>query len=111
MIEVHRHLGPGLLEAVYEECVCDELTSRGLAFERQRVIPLVYKGRALDAGYRIDLIVDGRVLVELKAVDALLPVHAAQIITYLRLSGIPVGLLVNFNVPALRHGIRRLWLD
>jgi GxxExxY protein len=110
MIEVHRHLGTGLLESAYEACLCQELTLRGLTFERQRVMSLAYKGASLDVGYRIDLIVDCRVLVELKTVDSLLPIHMAQVITYLRLSGLPVGLLVNFNVPVLRHGLRRLWL-
>jgi GxxExxY protein len=110
MIEVHRHLGPGLLESAYEACVCRELTLRSLIFERQRPMPLTYKGISLDGGYRIDLVVDDCVLVELKTVDTLLPIHLAQVITYLRLSRLPVGLLVNFNVPVLRLGIRRLWL-
>jgi GxxExxY protein len=111
LIEVHRNLGPGLLESAYESCLCRELVVQGLAFERQRVIPLTYKGAVLDCGYRIDLVVGDCVLVELKTVDVLLPIHAAQVITYLKLSALPVGLLVNFNVPALRNGLRRLWLS
>jgi GxxExxY protein len=111
MIEVHRHLGAGLLESAYEACVCRELTMRRLRFARQRPMPLTYKGISLECGYRIDLVVDECVLVELKAVDALLPIHIAQVITYLRLSQMPVGLLVNFNVPVLKQGLRRLWLS
>jgi GxxExxY protein len=110
MIEVHRHLGPGLLESAYEACVCEELAIRHLTFVRQRPISLTYKGISLDAGYRVDLVVNSSVLVELKTVDTLLPIHMAQVITYLRLSGLPVGLLVNFNTPVLWHGVRRLWL-
>jgi GxxExxY protein len=110
MIEVHRHFGAGLLESAYEACVCRELKTRGLSVERQCPMPLIYKGISLECGYRIDLIVDHCVLVGLKAVDALLPIHVAQVITYLRLSQLPVGLLVNFNVPLLRQGLRRLWL-
>jgi GxxExxY protein len=111
MIEVHRHLGAGLLESAYEACVCRELAMRGLRFERQRPMPLSYKGISLECGYRLDLVVDHSVLVEFKTVDALLPIHVAQIITYLRLSQLPVGLLVNFNVPVLKQGLRRLWLS
>jgi len=110
LIEVHRHLGPGLLESAYEACVCRELVLRGLAFERQRALPLSYKGEHVDCGYRADLIVGGSILVELKTVERLQPVHLAQVITYLRLSGVPVGLLVTFNVCVLKHGIRRVWL-
>jgi GxxExxY protein len=110
LIEVHRHLGPGLLESAYEACTCHELVQRGLAFERQRALPLSYKGVHVDCGYRADLIVEGSVLVELKTVERLQPIHLAQVITYLRLSGIPVGLLVTFNVRVLKHGIRRLSL-
>ncbi len=111
MIEVHRHLGAGLLESAYETCLCRELTIRGLSFERQLPMPLIYKGVSLECGYRVDLVVEHCVLVELKTVDALLPVHVAQVITYLRLSKLPVGLLVNFNVPVLKQGLRRLWLS
>ena len=111
MIEVHRHLGAGLLESAYEASVCRELVLRGLSFERQRAMPLDYKGVHLECGYRLDIVVEDCVLVELKAVETLLPVHAAQVITYLKLSALPVGLLVNFNVPILRQGLRRLWLS
>ena len=109
LIEVHRHLGPGLLESAYEACLCRELGLRGLPFERQRALPVSYKGVRLDCGYRLDLVIEGRILVELKA-ECLLPIHLAQVITYLRLSAIPVGLLVTFNVRVLKHGLRRLWL-
>jgi len=100
-----------LLEGAYEECACHELASRGLGFAQQVAMPLRYKGRPLNSSYRLDLVVDRCVLVELKAVDTLLPVHFAQVVTYLKLSALPVGLLVNFNVPVLRHGVRRLWLS
>jgi len=110
LIEVHRHLGPGLLESVYEACLCRELGLRSMAFERQRALPVSYKGVQLDCGYRLDLVIEGQILLELKAVERLLPIHVAQTITYLRLSAIPVGLLVTFNVRALRDGLRRLWL-
>jgi GxxExxY protein len=111
LIEVHRHLGPGLLESAYEASACRELALRGIPFERQRAMPLVYKDFILENAYRLDLIVDGRVLLELKAVEALLPIHVAQVVTYLRLSRLPIGLLVNFNVPVLKQGLRRLWLN
>jgi GxxExxY protein len=111
LIEVHRHLGPGLLESACEACTCRELTLRGLAFERQRPLPLLYKGVQVDCGCRVDLVVEGCILVELKTVEHLQPIHLAQTITYLRLSAIPVGLVVTFNVRALKHGIRRLWLS
>ncbi len=107
-MEVHRRLGPGLLESAYEECLCHELTLRGLAFRRQAALPIRYKGVALDAGYRLDVVVADLLIVELKAVEALLPIHEAQLLTYLKLSGIAVGLLINFNVPILKQGIRRL---
>ena len=107
-IEVHRHLGPGLLESIYEECLARELELRGLTFQRQ--VPLVgsYKGILLEGTCRIDLVVAGRLLVELKAVDGLHDVHTAQMLTYLRLSENRLGLLINFNVPALWKGIRRI---
>jgi GxxExxY protein len=111
LIEVHRHLGPGLLESVYEACLCQELGLRGLSFQRQVDLPVSYKGLRVDCGYRVDLVVRGCVLVELKAVEHLLPIHVAQVITYLRLSALPVGLLVTFNVRALKNGLRRLWLS
>lgn len=101
-------LGPGLLESAYEECLARELTLRSVSFERQKPLPLVYKDVKLECGYRIDLLVDGRVVVELKAVDALAPIHDAIVLTYLRLSGCKIGLLINFNVAALKDGVRRL---
>jgi GxxExxY protein len=107
-IEVHRHLGPGLLESAYEECLCHELSLTSLSFARQRPLPVVYKGVKLDCGYRLDLVVEEKLVLELKAVDHLLPVHEAQVLTYLKLTGLDVGLLVNFNTPVLRRGIRRL---
>ena len=107
-IEVHRHLGPGLLESAYEQCLCYELSELGLAWERQKVLPVRYKGLELQHGYRVDLVVDAEILVEIKAVERLLPVHEAQIITYLRLSGLAVGLLVNFHAATIKHGLRRL---
>ena len=110
LIEVHKTLGPGLLEAAYEACFCRELQLRGLWFERQRAVALVYKGVAVDCGFRMDVLVEGRILVELKAIDSLLPIHSAQLMTYMRLTGAPVGLLVNFNVPSLRRGLKRLYL-
>jgi len=106
-IEVHRHLGPGLLESVYEECVCFELAARGVAFARQVMLPVRYKELELDAFYRLDLLVDDRVVVELKSVEVILPVHIAQLSTYLRASEYDVGLLINFHVGLLKQGIRR----
>ena len=106
-IEVHRVLGPGLLESAYEECLCHELDLRGLAYERQKPLPVVYKDVRLDAGYRIDILVENRVVLELKAVETLLPIHEAQLLTYLKLGGWQVGLLINFNVAVLKDGIRR----
>lgn len=107
-IEVHRHLGPGLLESAYEECLCRELFLRGFRFERQRPIPLEYKGVRLDCGYRIDIIVEDRMIIELKTVERLLPIHQAQVITYLKLTKLNTALLINFNVPAIKFGLRRL---
>ena len=106
-IEVHRLLGPGLLESAYEECLCHELSLRGLSFERQVPLPVIYKGVKLDCGYRLDIVVADQVVVELKTVDALLPVHEAQLLTYLKLSGKRIGLLLNFHVEVLRNGIKR----
>ncbi len=106
-IEVHRALGPGLLESVYEECLSHELRLRGIPFSRQVPLPLVYKGVLLEAGCRVDLVVSETVIVELKAAERLLPVHEAQLLTYLRLSGLRVGLLINFNVSVLKTGIVR----
>ena len=106
-IEVHRALGPGLLESAYEECLCYELEVRGIPIQRQVPLPVVYKGIQLDCGYRMDVVIDDLVVLELKAVDRLLPIHEAQLLTYLRLRRCPVGLLINFNVPVLKDGIRR----
>jgi GxxExxY protein len=106
-IEVHRQLGPGLLESSYERCLCHGLELRGIGFECQVPLPLVYKVVKLDAGYRIDLIVAGEIVVEVKSVESLAPIHEAQLITYLRLSGKRVGLIINFNVPLLKDGILR----
>lgn len=106
-IEVHRALGPGLLESAYEECLGHELSLRGIAFERQRALPVEYKGVKLDCGYRLDLLVGSAVVVELKAVSAIEPIHEAQLLTYLKLGGWKLGLLINFNVPILKDGIRR----
>ena len=107
-IEVHRTLGPGLLESVYEECLALELDLRGLKFERQKPLSIQYKGRRVAADLRIDLWVERQVVVELKAVEILLRVHEAQLLTYLRLSNTRFGLLVNFNVPVLRDGLKRM---
>jgi GxxExxY protein len=110
-IEVHRQLGPGLLESVYEECLAHELGQRQIPFERQRPIAVVYKTVRLDCGFRADLLVDQKGLVELKAIDQLLPIHDAQMLTYLKLTGCKLGLLLNFNVPKLRDGIKRRVLN
>tara|TARA_B100001964_G_scaffold2403_1_gene2729 strand:- start:51 stop:446 length:396 start_codon:yes stop_codon:yes gene_type:complete len=107
-IQVHRELGPGLLESAYETCLCYELTQNGLKIERQKVIPISYKGIKLDAGYRLDLVVEGQVIVEIKAVSELLPVHEAQLLSYLKQVGGGRGLLINFNVKLLKYGLRRL---
>ena len=107
-IEVHRHLGPGLLESTYEECLCEELLLRGIPFHRQISLPVTYKGKKLDAGYRIDVLVNNEVVVELKAIDAILPIHEAQTLTYMRLGNWHVGLILNFNVTILKKGIKRL---
>ena len=106
-IEVHRHLGPGLLESAYEECLCHELHLRGIDFRRQIDLPVEYKGLKLDCGYRLDLIVHDEVVVELKCVEKVLPVHEAQLLTYMLMTGKRVGLLINFNVPQLIKGITR----
>ena len=109
-IEVHRVLGPGLLESAYQACMCQELTLRKLSFEQQKSIPLEYKGTLLDCGYRLDLIVANKIIVELKTVEQILPVHEAQLLTYLKLTGCKVGLIINFNVSVLKHGIKRMVL-
>jgi len=107
-IEVHKALGPGLLESAYEECLCRELELRKIFFERQKELPVEYKGVKLDCGYRLDILVENRLIVELKACESLQPIHEAQLLTYLKLTGIKVGLLINFNVPVLKEGIKRL---
>ncbi len=109
-IEVHRALGPGLLESAYEECLCHELHLRGLSFERQVDLPVTYKGLHLGCGYKIDLIVEHEVVLELKAIETILPVHEAQLLTCMKLSGRHVGLLINFNTPVLTRGIKRIVL-
>ncbi len=106
-IEVHRALGPGLLEAVYEECLCHELHENGLSFQRQIPVPVTYKAVNLETGFRADLVIEKELLIEIKAVERLLPVHQAQVLTYLKLSGIPKGLLLNFNTRVLKDGIQR----
>jgi len=106
--DVHTALGPGLLESVYRTCMAKELRLRGLECRAEASVPINYKGEALDNGYRADLIVEDRVIVELKAMDKLLPIHHAQLLTYLRLTGLKVGLLINFNVSSLRDGIKRV---
>ena len=109
-MEVHRQLGPGLLESAYEECLCFELKQAGLPFRRQLPLPIVYKTVRLDCGYRLDLVVEDRVILELKTVERLMPIHEAQMLTYLKLSGIGVGLLLNFNTAVLKDGLRRIML-
>jgi len=106
-IEVHKSIGPGLLESIYEECLCHELTLRGLRFERQLIVPVLYKGVKLECKHRCDVLVENTVVLELKTVDRILPIHQAQLLTYLRLLSKPVGLIINFNVPVLRQGIVR----
>jgi len=105
--EVHKRLGPGLLESAYEECLTHELRLRNLSVDRQVALPVVYKETKLDCGYRLDILVEGRVVVELKSSDRLAPIHEAIILTYLRLSGHKIGLLINFNVAILKDGVRR----
>jgi GxxExxY protein len=107
-IEVHKVLGPGLLESAYELCMAHELTLRGIRFEKQKPLPVIYKGLKLEGGYRIDLFVEGKIVVELKAIDRLAPIHDATLLTYLRLSECKIGLIINFNVQVLKAGIRRL---
>lgn len=107
-IEVHRRIGPGLLESIYAECMAMELTLRGVRFQREVPVPVEYRGQRVAAEMKIDLLVDQSVVVELKAVERLLPVHDAQLLTYLRLTHRSVGLLINFNVPVLKSGLRRL---
>jgi GxxExxY protein len=106
-MEVHRTLGPGLLESTDEMCLCRELAIRGIRFERQVPIPVEYKAVKLDCGYRADIVIDGTILVEIKAIDSLLPIHDAQLLSYLKLGDWKIGLLINFNVELLKNGLRR----
>ena len=110
-LEVHRMLGPGLLESAYEQCLCHELAQRGIAHARQVPLPIIYKGCSLDCGYRMDIVVEQCLLLEVKAVDQLMRIHEAQILTYLRLSGLKIGFLMNFNEVLLKHGLRRFVLS
>jgi GxxExxY protein len=107
-IEVHKALGPGLLESAYEECLAHELSFAGIPFERQVPLPITYRSNQLDCGYRLDFLVERTVVLELKALESLQPIHEAQLLTYLKLGGWPVGLLINFNVPVLKKGIKRM---
>jgi GxxExxY protein len=109
-LEVHRHLGPGLLESAYEQCLAHELSCAKLAFQLQAPVPIEYKDVHLDCGYRIDVFVAGKLIVELKCVDQLLPIHEAQLLTYMKLARAPTGLLINFNVRLLKDGIKRFVL-
>ena len=109
-IRVHRELGPGLLESSYEACLCHELSSDGLRFERQKNLPVIYKGQPMPVGYRMDLVVEDSVIVELKSVERIERIHVATVLTYLKLSAYSLALLINFHVPVLKHGIRRLRL-
>ena len=108
--QVHKALGPGLLESAYEHCLAHELERRGVQVQRQLALPVVYEGERLDAGYRLDLVVAGSVIVEVKSLDALAPIHDAQVLTYLKLSGLRIGQLINFNVVLLKQGLKRLVL-
>jgi len=107
-IEVHRALGPGLLESAYESCLAFELAQRGLKVEQQKPLPIVYRDVRLECGYRLDLLVENQVIVEIKSADSLLPIHKAQLLSYLKLSGCHVGLLINFNVRILKEGVARV---
>jgi GxxExxY protein len=109
-IDVHRQLGPGLLESAYEECLCFELEQSGIAFERQVDLPIVYKQVRLDCGYRMDIVAERELVIEIKSVERLIPIHDAQMLTYLRLSGYKLGLLMNFNSSTLKDGLRRIVL-
>jgi GxxExxY protein len=109
-IEVHRHLGPGLLESAYEECLAHELSLANIPFEAQVPLPVLYKKINLDCGYRIDLLVDDFIVLELKAIEQVLPIHQAQLLTYMKLAEAPIGLLINFNVKRLKDGIKKFVL-
>lgn len=108
--KVHSVMGPGLLESIYEECLCYELEKHNLSFQRQKDLPLHYDGRLLKSGLRLDLVVDNQIIVELKSIETLLPIHEAQILSYLKLSGLRIGFLINFNVPLIKQGVRRFIL-
>lgn len=110
-IEVHRFLGPGLLESAYEACLARELELSNIPFERQKALPVTYKGVHLDCGYRLDLLVDQRLVVELKAVESIQPIHEAQMLTYLRMTGCSLGLLANFHAKTMKDGLRRMVLN
>jgi GxxExxY protein len=107
-IEVHKTLGPGLLESAYEECLCHELSIQCLLFEKQKPLSIDYKGKKLDCGYRLDIVVEKAVIIELKSCEKVEPIHKAQLLTYLKLSGLNLGLILNFNVPLMRDGIFRM---
>ena len=107
-IEVHRHLGPGMLESAYEKCLCKELEIRNIEFEKQKPLAVVYKGITLDCGYKLDVVVEGKVILELKSVNKLESIHDAQLLTYLKLADLKLGILINFNVPVLKDGIKRI---
>jgi GxxExxY protein len=107
-IEVHKSLGPGLLESVYEECLCHELLLRGVSFERQKPLIVKYKGKILECGYRLDMVIENRIILELKSCEKIDPIHKAQLLTYLKLSGLHLGLILNFNVPVMRNGVVRI---
>jgi GxxExxY protein len=109
-IDVHRQLGPGLLESVYEECLCFELKHAGILHQRQIPLPVIYKGVRLECGYRLDIVIDRQLVIEVKAVEHLLPIHTAQMLTYLRLSRCKVALLMNFSCVTLKEGLRRFVL-
>ena len=109
-LKVHKALGPGLLESTYEQCLCYELSKAGLRFERQKELPVKYEDVMIDCGYRIDILVEGRLILELKSVDTLQRIHEAQLLTYMKLSAVSIGLLINFNSVLLRDGIKRFVL-
>ena len=107
-IEVHKNLGPGLLESIYEECLCHELNLRGFSIERQKPLPITYKDKLLDCNYRLDIVVEGAIVLELKSCETIEPIHKAQLLTYLKMSGFSLCLLLNFNVSVMRDGIVRV---
>jgi GxxExxY protein len=109
-IEVHKAIGPGLLESAYHACLAQEFRLPSITFETEKPVPIVYKGRQLDCGFRLDFLVEMKIVVEIKSVETLLPIHQAQLLTYLRLTKCKLGLLINFNVPVLRNGVKRIIL-